>query len=228
MPTRHHFYSLWWLIHKDLTRELRTLHVWAGTVLLGLVLVFLLAMQVDLLAEEKARVAGGLLWLVIYFSGTLACDRSFACERDAGCWQTLTLYPIAPSVLFLAKMAVNFAALGILELVLAPAFVVLADVPLDFRPGPLLLSALLGNVGFAALGTLVGGLTSGLQHRGGLLALLVMPLAAPVMLGAAETTRLALAGETGSMWRLWIQLLAVCAVLFTAAGVLLFEFVVEE
>ena len=53
--------SLWWLIHKDLTRELRAQHVWPGMVLLGLVLVFLLATQLELPMEEKARVAGGLV-----------------------------------------------------------------------------------------------------------------------------------------------------------------------
>jgi heme exporter protein B len=178
--------------------------------------------------DQKTRVGGGLLWLAIFFAGTLACDRSFTGERDAGCWQALALYPIAPSVLFLAKMAVNLAALVILELVLVPAFIVLSDVPFASRPGPLLLIAALGNIGFAAVGTLVGGLTSGLRHRGGLLTLLLLPLVVPVVFGAAETTRLLLAGQIDSLWWQWIQLLAVFAAVFTVAGAMLFEFVVED
>ena len=174
MPAREPVKSLWWLIHKDLTRELRAQHVWPGMVLLGLVLVFLLATQIDLPAgpestrRRRAAVAGHL------FCRHVGLDRSFTNERDAGCWQALTLYPIAPSVLFLAKMAVNLAALVILELVLVPAFIVLTDVPFAARPGPLLLIAALGNVGFAAVGTLVSGLTAGLRHRGGLLTLLAV------------------------------------------------------
>ena len=93
MPTRHTLNSLWWLIHKDLARELRAQHVWPGMVLLGLVLVFLLATQIDLPLDQKTHVAGGLLWLAIFFAGTLACDRSFTGEREAGCWQSLALYP---------------------------------------------------------------------------------------------------------------------------------------
>lgn len=228
MPARQTINSLWWLIHKDLMRELRAWHVWPETVLLGLVLVFLLATQLDLPMEEKAGVAGGLLWLAIFFAGTLACERSFTSERDAGCWQVLALYPIAPSVLFLAKMAVNLAALVILELVLVPMFVVLSDVPFGSRPGPLLLIAALGNVGFAAVGTLVSGLTAGLRHRGGLLALLLLPLVIPVVFGSAEATRLLLAGQLNSPWWLWIQLLAVFAIVFTVVGALMFEFVMEE
>jgi len=228
MPARQSINSLRWLVHKDLTRELRTKHVWPGMILLGLVLVFLLATQIDLPFDQKAHVNGGLLWLAIFFAGTLACDRSFAGERDAGCWHALSLYPVAPSVLFLAKMAINLAALVILELVLAPAFIVLSDVPFASRPGPLMLIAALGNVGFAAAGTLIGGLTSGLRQRGGLLALLVLPLVAPIVFGAAESTRLLLLGEINSMWWRWIQLLAIFAAVFTVAGAMLFEFVLED
>jgi heme exporter protein B len=228
MPTRHTLNSLWWLVHKDMARELRAQHVWPGMVLLGLVLVFLLATQIDLPLDQKARVAGGLLWLAIFFAGTLACDRSFTGEREAGCWQSLTLYPVAPGVLFLAKMVVNFTALVVLELVLVPAFIVLSDVPFAAQPGPLLLIAVLGNVGFAAVGTLIGGLTSGLRHRGGLMALLLLPLAVPVILGSAEATRILLSGEIDTLWWRWIQLLGVFAAVFTIAGAMLFEFVVED
>ena len=228
MPTRQTIRSLWWLIHKDLTRELRAQHVWPGMVLLGLVIVFLLATQIDLPLDERLRVGGGLLWLAIFFSGTLACERSFAGERDAGCWQALTLYPVAPSVLFLAKMVVNLAALAILELVLVPAFIILSDIPFGAQLGPLLLIATLGNVGFAAVGTLVSGLTSGLRQRSGLLTLLLLPLMVPVVLAAAESTRIALVGPIDALWWRWIQLLAVFAVVFTVVGALLFEFVMEE
>lgn len=228
MSAREAARTMWWLIHKDLTRELRAHHVWPGMVLLGLVLVFLSATQIDLAGEQKAGVVGGMLWLAIFFAGTLACERSFMNERDAGCWQALALYPIAPSVLFLAKMAVNVAALVVLEVVLVPVFVVLSDVPLAVRPGPFVLIAVLGNVGFAAVGTVVSGLTAGLRHRGGLLALLLLPLVIPVIFGAAEATRMVLSGQIDPMWWRWIQLLAVFAVVFTVVGAMLFEFVVEE
>lgn len=220
--------SLYWLVHKDVTCELRAQHVWPGMILLGLILVFLLASQLDLPVAQETQVVGGLLWLAIFFAGTLACERSLANERDAGCWQALALYPLAPSVLFAAKVVVNFVALGLLELVLIPAFIVLSDVPLAARPGPLLLVGALGNLGFAAVGTIVSGLTSRLRHRGSLLALLIMPLVIPVVFGSAEATRLLLVGPVDSQWWFWIQLLAVFAAVFTIVGALVFEFVLED
>jgi heme exporter protein B len=216
------------LIHKDLTREFRVQHVWPGMVLLGLVLVFLLATQLELSLEEKTRVAGGLIWLAIFFAGTIACERSFAGERDAGCWQVLALYPVAPSVLFLAKVAVNFVALAALEFVLVPVFIVLSDVPLASRPGPLMLIAVLSNFGFVSVGSLVSALTAGVRRRGSLLALLLLPLVVPVVFGSAEATRLLLTGPIDSQWWLWTELLAVFAIVFVVVGAFVFEFVVEE
>lgn len=220
--------TMWWLIHKDLLRELRTFGVWPGMLLLGLVTVFLLATQLNVPLEQKTSLAGGLLWISIFFAGSIALERSFAGERDAGCWQSLSLYPVRPSVLFLAKMAVNTISISLLECVLIPAFVVLTDVPLFASPRPMLLVMVLGALCFASIGTLLSALTAGLRSRGGLLALLLLPLLTPVLLASAEATRLTLVDEIGpTLWQ-WINLLAVFATVFTMAGTLLFEFVLEE
>jgi len=58
--------------------------------------------------------------------------------------------------------------------------------------------------------------------------LVVLPLAIPVVLGAAECTRLAVQGQTGESWWRWIQLLGAFAVIFTTAGTLLFEYAIED
>jgi heme exporter protein B len=228
MHVYHSAKSFWWLIHKDLRREVRSQSVWPCMVMLGVVLVFLLTIPLDLADEVKLRVVGGLLWLAIFFAGTLAFEHSFSSERQHGAWQALTLYPVDPAILFLAKMAVNLISLFILEAVLIPAFVIFSDVPLLAQPAPMLLTAGLTSVGLAAVGTLVSALASGLRHRGGLIALLLLPLVTPLALGAAEATRLTLAGQLDSEWWQWIQLLTVFAMVFTVAGALAFEFIIEE
>jgi len=218
----------WWLVHKDLLREVRAPRVWPGMLLLGVVLALVIEMQVDLPREHRTSLVGGLFWLAAFFAGTVALDRSFAGERDDGCWQALLLYPVAPATIFLAKTTANFLALCALDVVLIPAFILFSDVPLLASPGPFLAIVLLANLGFSAVGTVVSALTNGLQHRGGLLVLLLLPLISPVVLGAAQATRLLLLGETGGEWWRWMQLLAGFAVLFVAMGALLFEFVVED
>jgi ABC-type transport system involved in cytochrome c biogenesis permease component len=131
-------------------------------------------------------------------------------------------------MIFFAKMIVNVASIVILEALLIPLFIVLTDVPLLARPGPLVLIAVLGSIGFAAVGTLLGGITAGMRNQGGLLALLLLPLVAPVLLSSAEATRIALASVDDPLWWWWIQLLAAFAAVFTAVGALAFGFVMED
>ncbi len=177
--------SLVWLIHKDLTRELRATRTWPTMLLLGLVLVCLLAMQIDLPPEQQAHVVATLLWFAIVFAGTLAIESSFANEGHDGLWTALRIYPVSPDTIFIAKVFVNAASLALLELVLIPLFVVMTDVPLLARPGHLLLIALFGNAAFAAMGTLSSAVAASSPSRGGLIALVYLPLVAPVILACA-------------------------------------------
>lgn len=220
--------AIWWIIHKDVARELRTHASWPSMVLLGLVTLFLLGIQLALPIEIKISTAGGLLWLSIFFAGTLALERSFTSERDSGCWRTLKRYPVAPGSFFMAKMAVNLLSIVILDFILIPTFMLFTDVPLFTRPLPQLITIICGTVCFASVGTLVSALTVGIRGRGGLLALLLLPLLTPVLLACSEATRIAIASEVDPSWSLYAQLLAVFAVVFTIAGAAMFEYVMEE
>lgn len=220
--------KLWWIIHKDLLSECRARRVWPTMLLLGVVVALVFGLQMDSLAQQKHRVVGALLWLATFFAGMTAIDRSFASERESHCWEGLLLYPISPTTIFLAKLIVNLLALVALECVLIPLFVVFCDVPLLARPGAMLLVTLLGDLGIAAIGTLVSALAGGLRQGGNLLVLLVLPMAVPVVLAAAEATRLSIEGNLAADWWRWVQLLGAFAVIFTTAGMVLFDFVIEE
>jgi heme exporter protein B len=220
--------KLWWIIHKDLVSECRARRVWPAMLLLGSVVALVFTVQMDLLPTERRRTVGGLLWLAIFFAGMLAVDRSFASEREDGCWEGLLLCPVSPTAVYLAKLVVNVVALAVLQCVLIPLFIVLSDVPLLARPGAMLLTALLGNLGIAAVGTLLSALTTAARPGGNLLVLLVLPLVIPVVLAAAEATRLMAEGDLGAPWWRWIQLLGACALIFVTAGVVLFDFVIED
>jgi heme exporter protein B len=113
-------------------------------------------------------------------------------------------------------------------MVVVPAMVVFSGAPLLDQPMALVLVAVLANVGFASLGVVMSGLTAGIGQRGNLLALLLLPLMMPVMIGAAEATRLGATGDLGESWRRWVQLLAVFGVLYSTIGALLFEHVLED
>lgn len=217
-----------WLVQKDLMLEWRLRRVWPCTLLLGLLLVVLIEMQVELRAAEKQQVICGFLWLTIAFAGLLNLERSFSCERDDSCWRTLLFYPLSPATVFFAKVTVNVCALVALECFLIPAFVVFSDVPFLQHPFALALIAVLANIGCAAIGVLVSGLTASRQQKGSLLALLLLPLLAPLLLAASKASEGVLTGVLDAEWHRWLGFLAAYAGIFLTLGSLLFEHVIED
>lgn len=217
----------WWLVHKDLLRERRAPRAWPVMLLLAIVLALVIELQAQAAIQRQTELVGGMFWLAAFFAGTIALERSFAGEHEQECWQGLLLYPVAPSTIFLAKLAANVLALCVLDAALVPAFTLFSGVWLLERPDLFVLTALVANLGFAAAGTLVSALTSGLAQRQGLLALVLLPLVLPVVLGAVQATRGLLAGEL-DVWSQWLQLLACFAVVFVTLGTLVFDFLVED
>jgi heme exporter protein B len=216
------------MVAKDLVCEFRLCRSWPGMLLLGLVLVLLLEMQVDLGTQEKQQVVSGLLWLDVFFAGTLMVERLLAGEREEGCWRSLLLYPVSPMVVFFAKVTVTVFALALLECVLVPALIVFSNIPLLQRPLYFAAVALLANLGYASVGVVVGALTAQLSHRSSLLPLLLLPLMTPVIMSAGAATRFLVAADLDEQWWRWVQLLGCFAVAFTTLGALVFEFVSED
>lgn len=220
--------AFWWIFHKDLVTEFRARRVWPTMLLLGLVVGVVFSLQMDLLPEQKQRLVGGLLWLAIFFAGVTALDRSFASEREDGCWDGLRLFPLSPTTIYLAKLAANAVALACLQILLIPLFFMFSQLSLADHPGQMLLIAVLGNLGIAAVGTLLSALASGLGRSGSLLAILALPMMIPVVLAAAEATRLLAAGQLDEPWWRWVQLLGAFAIVFFTAGTVLFEYAIED
>lgn len=218
----------WWIIHKDLVSEFRARRVWPAMLLLGVVVALVFSIQMDLLPHQKQRMVGGLLWLAVFFAGMTAVDRSFAAEHEDGCWQGLRMLPMSMSTLFLAKWTVNLIALGALQILLIPLFFLLSDLPLLAHAGEMLLISAMASPGMAAVGSLVSALAAGSGRSGNLLVLVVLPLLIPLVLAAAECTRLAAQGQIDETWWRWIQLLGAFDVMFVTAGVLLFESAIED
>jgi len=177
------------------------------------------------------RVAPGLVWMATLFSLLLLVQRAFAVEDEDGALDALRVAGIDPVAIFWGKSLALAAQLAVLEIVLLIAAVLLygAVVPLG---GVLLLATtlLLATSGLACVGTLYGGLTAGFSGRETLLPLLVLPVVAPVLIGATRAVESALG--TGGValaegWP-WIGLLAVFAVAFGVGGALAFGPLIEE
>jgi heme exporter protein B len=162
----------------------------------------------------------------VLLAALLAIGRAFATEEQHRARDGLRIAGLDGAAIFLGKAAAIAVELLALELVLGIGVVVLYDVSVHGL-GILILTALAATIGLAATGTLYGVLAAGLRLRETLLPLLLLPVLAPLMLGATRAFEDGLEGAPGDAWP-WVALLAVFALLYTAMGVLAFGALWEE
>jgi heme exporter protein B len=153
-------------------------------------------------------------------------QRAYALETTDGVADALRLSGLEPAAVFLGKTFALALQLLVLEVVLLAGVAVLYSADLS---GPALLAAtcLAATIGLAATGSLYGVLAAGLRVRETLLPLLLLPVVAPVLIGATRAFESALQGTPGEGWP-WCGLLATFAAIYTAFGILAFGPLMEE
>jgi len=189
---------------------------------------FAFALNSDSVVE---RVAPGLIWLATLFSLLILVQRSFAIETADGATDAMRAAGVDAAGIFLGKSLALAAQLAVLEAVLlATAFVLYRA---DFRAGGVVLlvtTFVAATCGLALVGTLYGGLAAGVRGRETLLPLLLLPVVAPVLIGATRATEAAL-GTGGAVvsdgWP-WLGLLTVFVALFGVGGTMAFGALIEE
>ncbi len=211
---------------KDLRVELRsrvtTMHVAPYAVLVLMLFGFAFDQNHTLLRQATP----GLFWLAVLLCTLLAVQRSFAVESADGARDGLRLSGLDPAGIFLGKAAAIAVQLVVLEILLGIGVVVLFAA--DLRdPALLLASAGAATLGLAAAGTVYGMMSAGLRVRETLLPLLVLPVVAPVLLGATQAWMAALGLSVADGWK-WLVLLVSFAAIYLTLGVLGFSTLVED
>ena len=211
---------------KDLRIELRS-RVGLGQVAPFAVLVLVLfgfALSGD--TRTLRTYTGGLFWVTVLFSAVLAIQRAFSIESADGNRDALRMSGMEPAAIFLGKAAALVLQLLALEVVLGAAVLILYDPDLD-SPGLIAATALVATVGVAAAGTIYGVLAAGLRVRETILPILLLPVLAPVLIGATRAFDDALGAAAVDGWN-WLGLLALAASIYVAFGALAFGVLLED
>jgi heme exporter protein B len=218
------FAASWRIALKDLRIELRTKEVVVTTGLFAVLVVVLSSLSFYLSQGLAQRIAPGVLWVAIAFSGIMAVGRSWERERDNQVLRALLLAPIPRGALFVGKLLANLLFVFAIEAIVLPLTALFFHVDLlDVLPMLLAILAL-GTLGFVAAGTLFGALSArSSSARELVLSLVVFPLIAPALLGAVAATRDLFAGASAAELLGWIRALAAFDLIFLAAGVALFD-----
>lgn len=211
---------------KDLRLEARSHVTRTQVVPFALIVVVLFGLALDPDRGLLTRAAPGLLWITVLLAALLATQRSLAIESADRAVDHLRLSNFDPASMFIGKAAAVAVQLLALELVLTAAVVILYGAPLA-APWLLLAAALAATAGLSLAGTLYGAVAAGLGMRETLVPLLVLPVVAPVLLGATRAWEAGMGLATSDGWP-WVRLLVVFAVVFGAAGFLAFGPLLEE
>jgi len=131
-----------------------------------------------------ARTGGGMLWVAALLAALLPVDRLFADDARDGTLDQLALRGIGEESVVAARLAahwIGFALPLLVATVPAAALLNLDGATL----ARLAIGLALGTPALAALGVLVAALTLSLRGAGGIVGLLLLPLAVPVLIFGA-------------------------------------------
>jgi heme exporter protein B len=217
------------LLRKELLVELRTLESVPGMSLFALTtfVVFHFALRQDSVSGNEAA---GILWVTLLFAAMLGINRLFVADADQGGFDAFLLAPVDRSAMLIAKGIALLAYLLVLELVAVPAFALLLLAPPLEQALPGLLAPLaLGDLGLAAIGTLVAALAVRTRARDLLGPLLALPLLVPIVIGCARATSplFAVAHPGGPPGR-WLAMLALYDLVFGLIAYAVFDFLLED
>ena len=211
---------------KDLRLEWRSRVTTQQIAPFALLVILLFGMALDPDRGILARASAGLFWVAVLFCALLAIQRAFTIEAADGGRDALRLSGLDPAGVFLGKAAAIAVQLVALEVVLAVGVVVIYGAEVTGLP-LLIATCLAATAGLAAAGTLYGVLAAGLRVRETLLPILLLPVLAPVLIGATRSFEAALGGVAADGWP-WCGLLATFALLYLTFGTLAFGTLLEE
>jgi len=220
------------LLRKELLVELRTLESVPGMSLFAVTtfVVFHFALNQNTVSGQEAA---GILWVTLLFAAMLGINRLFVADAEEGGFDGFLLAPVDRGALLLAKAIALLAYLLVLELVAVPAFALLLLGPSLGQALPGLLVPLgLGDLGIAAIGTLVAALAVRTRARDLLGPLLALPQLVPLVFGCARASAPLLAlthpGGVGGVPIKWLATLALYDLVFGLIAYAVFDFLLED
>jgi len=215
---------------KDLRIEWRNLDNLPSMFFFSLLILVIFNFGFDFAATDFSRIGPGVLWVAFTFAGVLSFGHSFALERDADCIQGLRIAPLDMGTIYLGKLLANCLSMLMVEAVMLPLSALLFNVNLIPAAGRLAVVVLVHTLGFAAVGTLFGAMTTRTRRGDVLLPILTFSLSVPLMISAVKTTAAALspAAALDPMARAWLTMACLFDLVFVTAAWLTFDYVLEE
>ena len=208
-------------LRKDLRIEWRSKDASNSMLFFALLVVVVFAFAFDPVVEESRVIAGGIAWIALLFATVVALNQSWARELHNSVLDALRLAPAPPNALLLAKVIANFIFVAVIEILIAPIFMIFYNLRVIGTGAELVLVAALGTWALVVNGTFFSALSIRTRNRELMLPLILFPISLPALLGMVIATTDILTGDADPT--IGIKLLSVYDLVFTIVSLLLFE-----
>ena len=210
---------------KDLRIEWRSKEAVNSMLFFALLVVVLFSLAFDPRGAFARDIAGGVLCVATMFASVSALNQAWAREIRHQVLDAQRMAPTPGADMFLAKVIANFLFVTIVQIVLAPVFVIMYNLRILGQAWQLLLVLPLGTWALVANGTFFAALSIRSRNRELLLPLILFPIFIPALLAMVQATGSILTGESDPT--LWIKLLVGYVIIFTTVSLLLFDVILH-
>jgi heme exporter protein B len=217
--------ALWSHLIKDLRIEWRSKEAINSMLFFALLVVVLFSLAFTPSGSISRDISGGVICVATLFASMSALNQAWAREIRHQVLDAQRMAPTSGADLFLAKVIANFLFVSIVQLVLAPVFLVFYNLHVLGQAWQLVLVLPLGTWALVANGTFFAALSIRSRNRELLLPLILFPIFMPALLAMVLAIGSILTGDSDPM--LWIKLLAGYDIIFTTVSLLLFEVVLH-
>jgi len=212
-------------LSKDLRIEWRSREAINSMLFFSLLVVVLFSLAFDPTIAVSRQIAGGVLCVATLFASSSALNQAWAREIRHQVLDAQRMAPSGGAAMFIAKAMANFLFVTIVQIVLAPIFLIFYNLRIEGQAWLLALVLPLGTWALVSNGTFFAALSIRSRNRELLLPLILFPIFMPALLAMVLATTAILTGENDPT--LWIKLLAGYDIIFTTVSLLLFDIVLE-
>ncbi len=217
--------ALWTHLVKDLRIEWRSREAVNSMLFFALLVVVLFSLAFSPRGAFSQEISGGVICVATLFASVSALNQAWAREIRHQVLDAQRMAPTPGAELFLAKVLANFLFVSIVQLVLAPVFLVFYNLRVEGQAWLLALVLPLGTWALVANGTFFAALSIRSRNRELLLPLILFPIFMPALLAMVLATGNILTGDGDPT--LWIKLLLGYDIIFTTVSLLLFDVVLH-
>ena len=214
------------LFKKDFHSELRTRYA-----INSLAMFIIVAISVILFAVGQEKIseglAGGLFWVVIFFTAMSGLARAFVSEEERGTSLTLQLIA-APSTVFSGKLVFNIILVFCMNTVIALLYAALFESFVIQNFSLFIIAFVIGNIGLAVSSTIIAAIIAKAGAKGTLYPVLSFPILLPLILTSVQLTLFALDGTSIEDAKFELAIVVSYDVIMLTVSYMLFDFIWKD